>query len=68
MVFYKRVIHQLSSYRAGCRITLQAEFRKLFASEERLSGISGMPLLFPILNVAATYEIHPRLADNQLKN
>jgi hypothetical protein len=51
---------------AGSRC--KQSFRKLFASEERLSGISGMPLLFPILNIAATYEIHPRLADNQLKN
>ena len=51
---------------AGSRC--KQSFRKLFASEERLSGISGMSLLFPILNIAATCEIHPRLADNQWKN
>ena len=37
---------------AGSRC--KQSFRKLFASEERWSGISGMSLLFPILNIAAT--------------
>jgi hypothetical protein len=51
---------------AGSRC--KQSFRKLFASEERWSGISGMSLLFPILNIAATCDIdYESLADNHQK-
>jgi len=45
---------------AGSRC--KQSFRKLFASGERWSGISGMSLLFPILNIAATCENNTKLS------